>query len=197
MRTVLFGLDGATYTVLDHLMKLGVMPNCRSVCERGTRAGLLSTPLPITPQAWTSMATGRSMGAHGFHDFVRVEFSSQGPLLRFNSSADRHCEYVWKYASRHGQRVTVLNYIGVAPPEEVNGHTMPGFVPGQVCAVRVYPSDLFARLEAVGEFDVHVLGLELDTENNRSPNCPSINGWAISITISVRERGPVQGAAPI
>lgn len=172
MRTVLFGLDGATYTVLDHLIAQGVMPNLARFREEGSRAKLLSTPLPITPQAWTTMATGRSMGAHGFHDFVRVEFASQGPLLRFNSSADRQCEYVWKYASRNGQRVTVLNYIGVAPPEPVNGHTMPGFVPGRHLKRSSYPADLFDRLSQNGRLDVSVLGLELDTEKQSLAQLP-------------------------
>src|SRR5579871_2290932 len=48
MKTVLFGLDGATYTVLDHLMSLGLMPNLAELCRRGSRAVLESTPIPIT-----------------------------------------------------------------------------------------------------------------------------------------------------
>jgi predicted AlkP superfamily phosphohydrolase/phosphomutase len=154
-------------------MAEGVMPHLARVCATGARAKLRSTPLPITPQAWTTMATGRSMGAHGFHDFVRVEFASQGPLLRFNSSADRQCEYVWKYASRHNQRATVLNYIGVAPPEPINGHTMPGFVPGRHLRRSSYPSDLFDRLSGVGKLDVSVLGLELDTEKQSLAQLPA------------------------
>lgn len=173
MRTVLFGLDGATFTVLDHLMAEGLMPNLSRFCESGARAKLLSTPLPITPQAWTTMATGRSMGAHGFHDFVRVEFGAQGPLLRFNSSADRQCEYLWKYASRQGQRVTVLNYIGAAPPEPVNGHTMPGFVPGRHLRRSSYPADLFDRVSDLGKLNVSVLGLELDTEKQSLAQLPA------------------------
>lgn len=177
MRTLLFGLDGATYTVLDHLMAAGQMPNLSYFCERGTRSLLRSTPLPITPQAWTSMATGRSMGAHGFHDFVRVEFASQGPLLRFNTSADRQCEYIWQYASRAGQRVTALNYIGLAPPEPVQGHTMPGFVPGRHLRRSSYPPNLFEQLSAYGPLDVNILGLELDTEKQSLAQLPP-DQWA-------------------
>ena len=130
MRTVLFGLDGATFSVLDPLMAAGDMPHLKRLCDRGVRGTLLSTPHPITPQAWTSLATGRSAGHHGFTDFLRLEYGRQGPMLRFNTSFDIGCESIWHYASNHGKRATVLNYIGLAPPKPLNGHTMPGFVPG-------------------------------------------------------------------
>ena len=57
-RTVLIGLDGATFTVLDPLMDEGVMPFLKSFVAKGVRAHLLSTPNPLTPPAWTS--TSRS-----------------------------------------------------------------------------------------------------------------------------------------
>ena len=46
-------------------MSLGLMPNLADVCRRGCRAVLESTPIPITPMAWTTLATGRSAGYHG------------------------------------------------------------------------------------------------------------------------------------
>ncbi len=164
MRTVLFGLDGATFTVLDHLMQKGIMPNLKRFCEEGTRSELLSTPLPITPQAWTTLATGRSMGHHGIHDFIRGEVGPQGMYFRINDSRDIDCETLWHYVSRRGRRVTVLNYYGVTPPEPINGHSMPGFVPGRHLRRSSYPSDLFSRLQQVEEFDVNVLGMDLDIE---------------------------------
>src|SRR3954453_22672544 len=119
MRTVLFGLDGATFTVLDHLVAEGVMPNLGRVLQHGCHGTLQSTPNPITPQAWTTLATGRSAGHHGVYDFLRREANPKGVFWRMNDSRDNHCETIWKYASRHGRRVTVLNYIGTAPPEAV------------------------------------------------------------------------------
>ena len=164
MNTVLFGLDGATFTVLDPLMRDGVMPNLAAFCRRGVRAPLASTPHPLTPMAWTSMATGRGMGHHGYADFVRFEMTAKGPILRFNTSQDIHAEPIWRYASRSGKRVTVLNYIGTAPPHEVCGHTMPGFVPGRHLRRSSHPPDLFDRLQGAEGFDVNVLGLDLDIE---------------------------------
>jgi predicted AlkP superfamily phosphohydrolase/phosphomutase len=164
MKTVLFGLDGATYTVLDHLVAEGVMPNLGALYRQGARATLLSTPLPLTPQAWTSLATGRGAGHHGIHDFLRPEHGHGGLFWRLNDSRANHCETIWKYASRHGRRVTVLNYFGTAPAEPINGHSMPGFVSGRHLRRSSYPADLFGRLQQVKGFDVKILGLDLDTE---------------------------------
>jgi predicted AlkP superfamily phosphohydrolase/phosphomutase len=165
MKTVLFGLDGATYTVLNPLMQKGVMPNMKRLVERGTRCELMSTPLPITPQAWTSMATSRGAGEHGIHDFIRVDRQPDGSLFfRVNNSNDNHCETIWQYASRSGRRVTVLNYFGVAPPKPVNGHLIPGFTSGRHLRRSSYPDDLFQRLQGVEGLDINTLGLDLAIE---------------------------------
>ncbi|MCA9261657.1 MAG: alkaline phosphatase family protein, partial [Planctomycetales bacterium] len=164
MRTVLFGLDGATFTVLDPLMADGVMPNLRRFCDEGARCELASTPMPVTPQAWTSLATGRGAGSHGIHDFIRCEQGPNGIYFRVNDSRDNHCETIWQYVSRQGKSVTVLNYFGLAPPARINGHSMPGFVSGRHLRRSSYPQDLFERLSGAAECDVHVLGLDLEVE---------------------------------
>jgi predicted AlkP superfamily phosphohydrolase/phosphomutase len=172
MKTVLFGLDGATFTVLDHLVATGVMPHLGELLRRGTRAKLESTPTPITPQAWTTLATGRSAGYHGLHDFIRAEHVNDSVFFRVNNSRDNHCETIWKYASRHGKRVTVLNYFGTAPPEPINGHSMPGFVAGRHLRRTSYPPNLFSRLQKVEGFDVKILGVDEDFEREALRDMP-------------------------
>lgn len=164
MRTVLFGWDGATYTVLDALVKQGLMPNLAVVYRQGARSILESTALPLTPQAWTSMATSRTAGNHGLHDFIRPEITAESVYFHVNDSRDNRCDTIWKYASRQGQRVTVLNYFGMAPPEPINGHIMPGFTSGRHLRRSSFPPDLFEQLQAVENLDVKLLGLDLDVE---------------------------------
>ncbi|MBX7165579.1 MAG: alkaline phosphatase family protein [Pirellulales bacterium] len=164
MKTVLLGLDGATFTILDHLVATGVMPHLGEMYRRGARALLGSTPLPLTPQAWTTMATGRNPGHHGIADWIRCEQGASGTYCHLNNARDNHCETLWSYASRQGKRVTVLNYFGLAPPSPINGHTMPGFTSGRHLRRSSYPADLFARLEGVSGFDVKVLGMDFDVE---------------------------------
>ncbi len=164
MKTFLFGLDGATYAILDHLVEQGVMPNLRRLYEQGARSELTSTPIPITPQAWTTMATGRNAGAHGVSDFVRFATGEQGVFLRINNSRDIHCETIFKHVSDQGRRVTVLNWFGLAPPEPIDGHVMPGFTSGRHLRRSSHPADLFDRLRAIEGLDIKILGLDLDIE---------------------------------
>ena len=78
-RTVLIGLDGATFTVLDPLMARGVMPFLRDFIAQGVRAPLRSVIPALTPPAWTSLVTGKRPGQHGVFDFVRVGRSGRSP----------------------------------------------------------------------------------------------------------------------
>jgi predicted AlkP superfamily phosphohydrolase/phosphomutase len=59
-KTVLIGLDGATYSILDPLIAQGLMPNLDRLMQRGARAILRSTNHPLTPPAWTALMTGRT-----------------------------------------------------------------------------------------------------------------------------------------
>jgi len=172
VRTILFGLDGATFTVLDHMMAEGIMPNLKAFCQTGVRAKLRSTTLPMTPQAWTSMATGRGMGHHGINDFVRIEIRDDSVYAKYNTSTDIKCDTIWKYASRNDRRVTVLNYIGLAPPEPINGHSIPGFVPSRHLRRSSFPADLFNRLKEAEKFNIRLMGLELDFEKKALSQMP-------------------------
>jgi len=164
MKTVLFGLDGATFTILDDLVARGVMPNLARIYEQGVRAELQSSPLPLTPQAWTTMSTGRSPGHHGIADWAQFRWGERGNFGHINDSRDNHAETLWRYVSRQGRRATVLNYYGTAPAQEISGHSIPGFTSGRHLRRSSYPSDLFARLEGVEGLDAKVLGLDLEIE---------------------------------
>jgi predicted AlkP superfamily phosphohydrolase/phosphomutase len=193
MKTILLGLDGATYTVLDHLIATGVMPHLGEVYQSGARAELLSTPTPLTPQAWTTMATGRSPGHHGILDFIRAESGPHGLFWRLNDARDNHCETVWKYASRHGLRASVLNYIATAPPEPINGHVIPGFVSSRHLRRNCHPADLFPRLANVAGCDPRLLGLELSVEQQALQDLePAL--WCDWIGHHVRREGAWRAA---
>src|ERR671938_285097 len=103
--TLLIGLDGATFTVLDPLMAAGHLPHLKALVERGVRAELLSTPHPLTPPAWTTLMTGRGPGEHGIFDFLRTEVRRGGAFFTLNNFRDIRCETLWTVVSRHGGRV--------------------------------------------------------------------------------------------
>ncbi len=59
-KKVLFiGLDGATFDVLDPLIKQGLMPRLKQFIDEGVSGTLETTIPPITPTAWVSWMTER------------------------------------------------------------------------------------------------------------------------------------------
>ena len=124
-RTLLLGLDGATFTVLDPLMERGVMPFLRSLVDRGVRAPLRSIVPPLTPPAWTSVMTGKRPGQHGVFDFFQKE-SPDSAYYHFASSQDVRSATIWSIASDHGRKVISLNFPLMFPPPPVNGYIVPG-----------------------------------------------------------------------
>ena len=77
-RVLLVGLDGATFDVLDPLLKEGVMPHLKALIDGGVAGPLESTKPPITPAAWTTFMTGKGPGRHGIIDFLRYDPTRAG-----------------------------------------------------------------------------------------------------------------------
>jgi len=163
-QVVLIGLDGATFSVLDPLMRDGIMPFLRDWSAGGVRAVLRSTSHPLTPPAWTTLMTGRNPGNHGVFDFVRVDMRSAQPSYALGTSADVRVETLWAMASRHGRRVTCLNFPSMFPPPAIDGFVVPGFVPWRYLPRAVHPRDLYPRLKNLPEFDAKELALDWDIE---------------------------------
>ncbi len=163
-RTVLIGLDGATFSVLDPLMQEGIMPFLRSLVERGARGDLLSTPNPLTPPAWASLMTGRTPGNHGIYDFIRVEERNGEMYFTLNNSRDLHAETLWSLLSRQERSVTALNFPLTAPPDPVHGSIVPGLVSWKHLGRNVYPPGLYDELRALPGFSAREVAWDFDLE---------------------------------
>lgn len=163
-RVVLIGLDGATWSVLDPLMRDGTMPFLGEFVDGGARATLTSTAHPLTPAAWTTVVTGRSPGSHGVYDFVRVERGGEHLSYTLSTSADVVGDTIWTIASRHGRRVTTLNFPGMFPAPAVDGFVVPGFVPWNYLPRAVRPRGLYDRLRAHPDFNARELAIDWTLE---------------------------------
>jgi predicted AlkP superfamily phosphohydrolase/phosphomutase len=158
-RTVLIGLDGATFTILDTLMEEGHMPFLKKFVDRGFRAKLLSTSNPLTPPAWTSMITGQGPGRHGVYDFIRSEERDGAIYFTLYNSNDILCETVWSMASRQGRRVIHLNFPIMAPAQPINGLVIPSMVQWRHLRRNVYPERLYETIKSIPDFDSKLWGL--------------------------------------
>jgi predicted AlkP superfamily phosphohydrolase/phosphomutase len=163
-RTLLIGLDGATFKVLDSLMNDGVMPFLKEFLARGVRADLLSTPNALTPPAWTSLVTGRTPGHHGIFDFVHAEEGAEGLYFTLNMSYDIRCETIWSIVSREGGSVTSLNFPVSYPPWPVNGYIVPGFTHWKHLRRSIHPPEFYETLKMIPGFDARALSMDMNQE---------------------------------
>lgn len=162
--TVLIGLDGATFKVLDPLCDEGHMPFLDRFRRRAVRAPLMSTLNPFTPPAWTTVVTGRSPGEHGIFDFARVTRVDGVPRSKLATARDVGVETLWSLVSRAGLRVNTLNFPLSYPPRPIAGNLVPGFVRWRHLRHSVYPPALYDALCALPGFDRKELAMDWDLE---------------------------------
>lgn len=168
-RTLLIGLDGATDTVLgpflDGTAPEGVvMPFLASLIEKGYSGTLASTAHPLTPPAWTSVMTGRNPGQHGIYDFVRFEDMGDDFFFTLYDARDIRSETIWQIASRHDKSVVSLNFPMMAPPPEINGSLVPGFVSWKHLRRNTFPVGLYDRIKQIPGFDPKELSWDFERE---------------------------------
>ena len=170
-QTVLIGLDGATFTVLDALRQEGVMPCLGEFMASGVRAELRTVIPALTPPAWTSLVTGRSPGQHGIFDFFRKE-SPQSHALRLVTSRDMvGGEPIWSLAHRHGRRAIVLNFPVTFPAPHIDGYVVPGWMPWRQLRLGCHPVDLYDRLKKLPGFNPRELAMDMALEEKALEGC--------------------------
>lgn len=169
-KTLLIGLDGATFTVLRQFLDGSaeegiVMPFLAGLVKDGYSATLKSTNHPLTPPAWTSVVTGRTPGHHGIYDFVRFEDMGDEMFFTLYDARDIRTETLWHVAGREGKSVVSLNFPMMAPPMEINGALVPGFVSWKHLRRNTWPASLYDRIAALDGFDPRELSWDFERES--------------------------------
>ncbi|RJQ17679.1 MAG: hypothetical protein C4560_08170 [Nitrospiraceae bacterium] len=153
-KVFVLGLDGASFRVLDPLVRNGMMPNLGSITEQGARAVLRSSMPPITPAAWVSFMTGKNPGKHGVYGWlqqIRGEYECNPIDIR-----NFYNDTLWGYLGSHGKKVGVINVPITYPPLEVNGFMISGMdTPFEEnCS---YPEGLYKELlSKIGDYRVEI-----------------------------------------
>ena len=169
--TLLIGVDGATFTVLDPYIERGVLPFLGELVSRGTRAPLRSIMPPLTPPAWTSLTTGKHPGQHGVFDFFQKE-EPDSVYFSFASAQDVRSATIWTLASEHGRRVISLNFPLMFPAPPVEGCVVPGgMMPWRQLRLGCHPPGLFDRLKALPSFNPREM-LDMELEVKAIEGCP-------------------------
>ncbi len=151
-KVLVIGLDSATFDIIDPLIKKNKLPNISQLINKGIRSKLRSTIPPLSPNAWTSFATGKNAGKHGIFSFSEQKRESYE--IQFVNSRTRGANPIWSILSDEGRRVAVINMPITYPPDAVNGFMISGMdTPGIDCPF-TYPADLKNVL--IDKFDYEI-----------------------------------------
>ncbi|EKD79591.1 MAG: type I phosphodiesterase/nucleotide pyrophosphatase [uncultured bacterium] len=113
-RTLIIGLDGTTFRILDPLLQQGKLPHLKKFIERGVRGTLLSTKPPVTVPAWTTFATGVHPGKHGCYDFFLPGKTIRD--FRPATSAEIKVPTFYELLHQAGKKTILVNLPNSYPP---------------------------------------------------------------------------------
>jgi predicted AlkP superfamily phosphohydrolase/phosphomutase len=112
MRLLMIGLDGATWKVIDPLLKDGKMPNLAHLIENGTRCVSSAFDLALSPIMWTSLASGKRPEKHGVTHF-------------FDTANNVRCKRLWDILEQPDRPVGVFAWPVTWPPRPIHGFMVP------------------------------------------------------------------------
>lgn len=147
-KVVVIGWDGATFKVLDSLLKKGLMPNLAKLKKEGAHGKLESVLPTLTLTAWATFATGKNPGHHGCYDW----FKNEGSLKRREliTSADIKGETFYEALERLDKRSVLINLPLSFPPRIKKGTMVSSFLAGE--GFSVHPSDLQEKIEEFKDY---------------------------------------------
>ncbi|WP_458209230.1 alkaline phosphatase family protein [Haladaptatus sp. NG-SE-30] len=115
-RTIVVGLDGAGFELLDSWLSAGELPTLQRIVEEGVTGDLQSVLPPVTSPNWKAYTTGKNPGKLGIFWWYNVDTDER----RVYRPADRyhdHTEY-WDLLAEQ-ERVGVLGVPTTFPPKSV------------------------------------------------------------------------------
>jgi predicted AlkP superfamily phosphohydrolase/phosphomutase len=141
MRSVIFGVDGLTFRIIDPMIERGLLPNFKKLKEQGCEAILESKYPPLTPPAWTSLSTGLKPARHGVYDYwVYADEERRGVTRSVHVQTQRRAEKaIWNILSEYGKQVLVINVPATYPPEAINGYMVSGYLTPSTDVDFTYP----------------------------------------------------------
>ncbi|MDQ3878949.1 MAG: alkaline phosphatase family protein [Actinomycetota bacterium] len=158
-KTLLLGLDGITYNVLDPAFDAGHMPRYKALLDRSASGVLTSTIPPYTPPGWTSIFTGVNPGRHGIFGFTLGHVQTPKGLV----SLDRvRVPAIWNAANAQGERIGLFNIPMTYPAPAVDGFAVSGMLTPEGGGEQVrenftYPDDLARGIvDEVGSYEIDI-----------------------------------------
>ena len=158
-KTLVVGLDGASWELLDPWIEAGELPNLAALRDTGTWAGTRSCLPPVTFPNWKCYSSGKDPGGFGVFWFENVDLAA-GEINVMNGG-DYDTAELWDYLNDEGQSAGVVNMPTMYPPRDIGELVVaggPDAVEGEYRSISsgyTSPPELAAELEERFDYRVH------------------------------------------
>jgi predicted AlkP superfamily phosphohydrolase/phosphomutase len=158
-KTIVVGLDGASWDLLDPWIEAGHLPTLERLREEGSWATNRSAYPPVTFPNWKVYASGKNPGKLGVFWFERVDL--EAGTIDVMEGADFDTAEVWDYLNDDGYATGVVNMPSTYPPREIDGIMVsggPDAAEGEYRSLEsgyTYPPELEDELRERFDYDVH------------------------------------------
>ncbi|HUV42533.1 MAG TPA: alkaline phosphatase family protein [Patescibacteria group bacterium] len=141
-RTVIIGIDGVPFGLMNNLSEKGVMPHFKKLKNEGVFKKMRSSIPPISSISWISIITGKNPGEHGIFGFM--ELMPKTYTLHFPNFNDVQEKPFW--LKKRNKKFAIINVPSTYPPKPLNGIHLSGFISLDL-EKAVYPPELFPKLK--------------------------------------------------
>jgi predicted AlkP superfamily phosphohydrolase/phosphomutase len=145
--TIVLGLDGANWALLEPWLEEGRLPNIRELRSEGVWTDMRSCLPPVTCPNWRCYSTGKNPGKLGVFWWETIDMHDR-TLTTPTSRSFKSANY-WDYLGEDGRSVGVLNLPMTYPPYEVDDFMVAGG-PDSDQADYAHPPELGDELDAEG-----------------------------------------------
>jgi len=166
MTTVVVGLDGGSFELIEPWMKTGDMPTLARLVDTGVSTDMKSCLPPVTCPNWQCYATGTNPGKLGVFWWEHIDRAER----RITNTSSSECfdgQYFWEGLEG---RTAVVNLPTSYPPPESGGIHVAGG-PGAQQDGYTTPASLEGELEANHGYQIHPDSMSLLSSSDPDSQC--------------------------
>lgn len=150
MTTLVVGLDGASFELIDPWIDDGSLPTLARLVEEGASTDLQSCVPPVTCPNWQAYATGTNPGKLGVFWWEHID-REEHTISNASSAENFDGTHYWTHLD--GQSA-VVNLPTSYPPSEIDGVHVAGG-PGAEQSGYTYPSEFESELRERYDYQIH------------------------------------------
>lgn len=145
--TIVLGLDGANWALLEPWLDEGRLPNIGSLRDSGVWTDMESCLPPVTCPNWRCYSTGKNPGKLGVYWWEAID-TDRRTLTTPDSRSFKSANY-WDYLNEEGLSAGIFNLPMTYPPFDMDRYMVAGG-PGSEQSSYTHPPELGEQLDSGG-----------------------------------------------